>query len=261
MTPSATSPDADATCPCCGQVQRWPATDAGPAEEAACAGCGTRLRVAETVACSHCGQIQRVPTRPRSHTAKCCRCHLSLSLPETRHRSRWWCGTLALAALALYPAAMLLPILSVEQLGQRHAASIIEGCRALIDTGDATNVFVGIVILAFSVVLPLGKLITLLVCTQPRLLVGLGGPRTSSFAYRLVEWTGRLGMLDVLLLALLVALIKLGDVVSFELGTALFPFIACVTLSLLASAAFDPRALWADERANPRAEPIEEVAP
>jgi paraquat-inducible protein A len=47
-------------------------------------------------------------------------------------------------------------------------------------------------------------------------------------------------MLDVLLVAALVAAVKLGDLVSIESGPGLYAFAGTVVLSLLASASWDP---------------------
>jgi paraquat-inducible protein A len=51
-------------------------------------------------------------------------------------------------------------------------------------------------------------------------------------------------MMDVLLLALLVALVKLGDLVSFQLGPAVIAFVMCVVMSMIASIMFDPHSIW-----------------
>ena len=45
-------------------------------------------------------------------------------------------------------------------------------------------------------------------------------------------------------LSLLVMLIKLGDLVQFQLGPAIVAFVLCVILSLTASFCFDPHAIW-----------------
>ena len=62
--------------------------------------------------------------------------------------------------------------------------------------------------------------------------------------YRVVEWIGRWGMLDVLLVALLVAAVKLGSWVEVHPGPGVAAFGGVVIFSLLASAAFDPQAIW-----------------
>ena len=53
-------------------------------------------------------------------------------------------------------------------------------------------------------------------------------------------------MLDVTLVAVLVAALKLGDWVEVTAGPAALAFTACVVLSLAAAACFDPQRLWDD---------------
>ena len=54
------------------------------------------------------------------------------------------------------------------------------------------------------------KLVALLELSR----IGLTHRQNRAWTYRVVEWTGRWSMMDVLLLALLVTLVKLGDLVS-----------------------------------------------
>ncbi len=68
-----------------------------------------------------------------------------------------------------------------------------------------------------------------------------------AWVYHVVEWAGRWSMMDVLLLALMVTLVKLGDLVQFSLGSAVWAFVMCVVMSLIASAMFDPHAIWEDD--------------
>ena len=68
--------------------------------------------------------------------------------------------------------------------------------------------------------------------------------RQRALTYRLVEFLGRWGMLDVVLIAVLVAAVKLGDLVEVRPGPGLAVFASVVVLSLLASASFDPHGLW-----------------
>jgi len=66
--------------------------------------------------------------------------------------------------------------------------------------------------------------------------------------YKLVEHSGRWGMLDVLLVAVLVAALKLGDLVAVEPGPGATVFATFVVMSLIASATFDNHALWRSRR-------------
>ena len=140
--------------------------------------------------------------------ACCIRCGTTLHRRSSILRSNTRTAAIVAAALILYPLAVGLPMIRVERFGHRNEASILEGTVTLLASGHAV---VGLIVLACSVVLPLGKLFALLVLSA-------GGLRLRShhraLTYRMVEWTGRWGMLDVLLVALLVAVIKIGDLVE-----------------------------------------------
>jgi paraquat-inducible protein A len=192
-------------------------------------------------ACPCCGLAQIVPHVPPRMRARCARCHAGLPRRKTLARGSHRSAALAVAALIIYPFAIGLPIMRVEKFGHVRDASILEGVSTLISKGEW---LVGTVVLLCSIVLPLSKLVGLLVLGAG----GLGlGRRHRALTYRLVEWTGRWGMLDVLLVAILVAAVKLGDIVAVTPGPAALAFAAVVLLSLAAAAFFDPHALWETE--------------
>ncbi len=145
-----------------------------------------------------------------------------------------------LAALALFPAAVLLPILEVQRLGHHHRSSILGGIWDLFAHG---SYFVGAVILVFSILLPLGKLIAMLELTWLCSLEEKHRART----YRWMEIAGKWSMMDVMLLALLVMLVKLSGLVEFHFGPAVIAFSLCVAFSLIATMSFDPHAIWESE--------------
>jgi paraquat-inducible protein A len=61
-----------------------------------------------------------------------------------------------------------------------------------------------------------------------------------------MEHMGRWSMMDVMLLAFLVMLVKLGNIVQFHFGPAVIAFVLCVAMSMIASISFDPHAIWED---------------
>jgi paraquat-inducible protein A len=147
---------------------------------------------------------------------------------------------LALGALVLYWPAILLPILKIERLGHRHESSVLSGTFELLAHG---NWFVGMVVLLFSVVFPLVKVLLLLELSLSNLM----HRRHKALTYRIMEFAGKWSMLDVMLLALLVMLVKLGNLVEIHFGPAVIAFVLCVALSMLASMAFDPHAIWEEQ--------------
>lgn len=191
--------------------------------------------------CPHCGCVQRVTAPAATITtpleARCARCGGVILRTGDTHRSAL-CAALALAALVCYLPGILLPVMRLEQLGHVQAASIWAGTVSLLAHGEWV---VGMVVLVCSIVLPVAKLVGLFVLTlRPGMLRRTNRARV----YRIIELAGRWGMIDVLLVALLVAALKLGDVVSLTPGPGVTAFGTCVVLSLLASAVFDPHAIW-----------------
>lgn len=197
----------------------------------------------ETCAC--CGLVQALPEVPSGHEACCARCdhalpelghvHGAASAPVADHTPTL---AAALAAVVLYPFAVGLPIMEIERFGARSEASVLSGGIGLLEDGQ---LLVGAVVLLCSVLLPVGKLVSLIV------LSAFGGRLTRRrrlVTWRVIELTGRWGMLDVLLIAVLVAVVKLKDLVTVSPGPAALAFTGVVLLSLLASAWFDPHAFW-----------------
>lgn len=189
-------------------------------------------------ACPVCGLIQRVPGEvPAGREARCRRCRGRLGHGAAA-RSLAYPAAFSLAALVLYPLAMTLPVLRIERLGHTNTATIWSGAVQLI-TGR--QVAVGVLVFVCSVVVPLAKILGMfLLCTGDAVL----GRRHRSATYRAIDWVSRWGMLDVLLVAILVAAVKLGDWIDVAPGPGIAAFAAVVVLSLLASATFDPRAIW-----------------
>lgn len=193
--------------------------------------------------CSCCGLVQALPPIPAGMRAACSRCGTSLRRPGLSRRSNSRTAATALAALILYPLAVSLPMLNVRQLGHQTESSILQGIAALWADGQ---LIVGTIVLLCSVVFPLGKLISLLLLTTGRMRMA---HRHKAMTYRLIQWTGRWGMMDVLLVAILVAVLKLGNVMDVTPGPGALAFATCVVLSLLASASFDPHNMWEGQSA------------
>jgi len=187
--------------------------------------------------CPHCGLIQKVPPVSPGLRACCFRCEGGLGTGPRRWVSNSRTAAIATAALVLFPLAVTLPMIRIEKFGHTHESGLIEGVTVLLSRGELV---VGIIVLTCSVILPVLKLAAMLVLSTGRFL----RLRHRALTYRIVEWTGRWGMLDVLLVAILVAVLKLGDMVEVSVGPGLLAFTSCVGLSLVAAALFDPHSLW-----------------
>jgi paraquat-inducible protein A len=196
-------------------------------------------------ACHCCGLIHRAPRLGAGEAAACVRCGAVIERGD-RGLAAARTAAAALGALVLFWPAVLLPILEIERLGHRHASSILTGTWELLVHG---NWFVGLVVLVFSVVFPLVKLVLLLELS----LMGLLHRRHKAATYRIMEHAGKWSMMDVMLLAFLVMLVKLGSLVEFHFGPAVIAFVLCVAMSMLASLFFDPHAIWEEAGDDPAA--------
>ncbi|MEZ5974854.1 MAG: paraquat-inducible protein A [Planctomycetota bacterium] len=163
---------------------------------------------------------------------------------QGRFRNRL-CAAAALAALILYPVAISLPILTVERMGHRHHSSVWKGVAQFLGDGQW---FVGLTVLICSILIPLLKLLgMLLLVFAPRLFA----PHNRARLHRVIEWSGKWGMLDVLLISILVAWVKMGDLVTIRPGKAVVAFCLMVLLSLIASASFDASRIWQTPKDRP----------
>ncbi len=193
--------------------------------------------VAGVIACHVCHLVQRLPSNTSSDDVTvCCRCETSLQVKDSETRIAW-SRQAALAALVCYPLAITLPALRFERFGHVSENSIVGSIQTLFADG---YMGLGIIVLLCSVLIPLCKLVGIWVVCSDSFLQTRHRART----YQLLEWSGRWGMIDVLLVAVLVALLKVGELVNVYPGPGAMLFAAVVFLSLLASYFFHPRIVW-----------------
>lgn len=192
-------------------------------------------------ACHCCGLIHRVPPLNHSQIATCTRCRATIQRASGGRLAASRTAATALGAFILFWPATLLPILELERLGHHSESSLLFGTIDLLKHGDW---FVGIIVLVFSIIFPLVKIVMLLELS----LLGLLQRRHKALTYRVMEYAGKWSMMDVMLLAFLVMLVKLGDLVEFNFGPAVVAFVLCVAMSMIASMSFDPHAIWEEQQ-------------
>ena len=195
------------------------------------------------IGCGYCGLVVRLPEGVAVRRCVCPRCQGRLESFIERIRHNGWSGVFSFAALVFYPAALFLPMLRVEQLGHAHESNLIEGVTSLLTHGELV---VGIVVLACSVLLPLSKLGVMAVLALSRLRRGMSAPMRVRL-FQFVELTGRWSFIDLLLVALLVSILKIGDMVEVAAGPGVLAFALCVVFSLLSALFFQDKTLWRDE--------------
>jgi len=194
-----------------------------------------------------------VTTAANSNLAACHLC-CKLAPAEVHHCPR--CGsamhvrkndsiqrTLALlfTACLLYIPANIYPIMYTDQLGTTEPSTILGGVILLINLG---SIPVALVIFVFSVLVPSGKLMAMfyLVWTVER--HSPLDPRQRSVMYRVTEFIGKWSMVDVFVVAILVALVHLGGLLVIRPGVAALCFAGVVIVTMIAAESFDSRLIW-----------------
>jgi paraquat-inducible protein A len=160
-----------------------------------------------------------------------------LRLTDSLHRTI----ALVITAIVLYVPANVLPIMTTEQLGRATDSTILGGIVLLWHHGSYP---IAAVIFIASVMVPLGKLISLSVLCWS--VSGGDGarPRERTAMYRVTEFVGRWSMVDIFVVAILVALIQLGGLMSIRPGSAGLAFCGVVIVTMIAAESFDPRLMW-----------------
>lgn len=190
------------------------------------------------VACPDCDALLRLPDVEPDASARCPRCDAELWRRRTDSLQR--CLALALAAAVLYVVANTMPMLGLEAVGHRAATTVVGGALELWTDGRE---LVAVLVLGTAVVAPALQIAFMLA-------ICLGVRRTPA-----PRWVGTLlrhhptavlwSMIEVMLLGVLVALIKIADYATVMPGFALYVLGALVVLLAAMQAQFDPREVWA----------------
>ena len=187
--------------------------------------------------CHYCGMVQHRLPAASGEVLQCCNCHSVLERHHADSVSR--ALAFSLAALMLYVPANLFPVIRLEVWGHVQQNTVWSGIVAL----ARSQMFgIAIIVLLASIVVPFIKIIgmiTLCITARSR---RLRRPRT--ILYKIIDKTGHWSMLDIFLVAILVALLKLGDLAYAVPGPGLAYFTAMVICTMFASANFDPKVIW-----------------
>ncbi len=191
------------------------------------------------MSCDSCALLCQAVPVPKGAKRVCPRCGSTLEQRKTNSLSRTW--ALVLAAYILYVPANLLPVMTLVSFGKGEADTIMSGVQALIDSGDWP---IALLVFLASITIPVAKLMALTFLLVSVHLKSRWRPKDRTFLYRCIEFIGRWSMIDIFVISILVALIKLGNVATIEAGLGAICFAAVVIITVFAAASFDPRLIW-----------------
>ena len=195
--------------------------------------------------CHTCSLLTPLPQLAENH-GHCPRCGSLVHSRKSNSLSRCW--AFLVTAVIFYFPANLLPMTHTAHLGKVQDDTILSGVIYFFATGSWP---IALVIFIASVFVPLLKLLILsglLISVQLR---STWRPAERTRLYRITELIGRWSMVDIYVVTILVALVKLGALAEIEAGPAAPFFALVVVLTMFAAMAFDPRLIW-DRMETPR---------
>lgn len=173
------------------------------------------------------------------HQLICPRCETKGHI--RRRHSLQWTLALLMTSIMLYLPANILPIMVTEVLGSKYPSTILAGVILLWSEGSYP---VALVIFIASIMVPTLKMLAIgWLCWDAK-----GHGRRDSermhLIYEVVEFVGRWSMIDVFVIAVLSALVRMGALMSIypEIGAVMFSLV--VILTMFAAMTFDPRLSW-----------------
>ncbi len=192
---------------------------------------------AQLIACHECDTLSQIPALAPGRAARCRCCGMVLLRNPKGGLDQ---------SIALFTAAFILlllsnafPFLTLEIQGRAEVTNILGASKALYHAGMGE---LAVVVFLTTILAPaLLIMSSLYVLLGVRLRRELPGLRIGlSWISQLQPWV----MLDVFMLGVLVAFVKLGNMATMHIGISLFAFIGLILTSAAAASSFDPQLLW-----------------
>jgi len=214
------------------------------------------------VACPDCDLLQTIPELPPGDKARCARCGCTVASHSTDPIERPL--ALGIAALLALAVANVTPLMGLTAVGRHASTTILGGAWQMWLAGEE----IAALIVAFcAAIAPIGYVLCLIA-----VLLAARQPPAPRWAGRLLGWAERMepwAMIEVMMLGILVALIKIAELATVEARLGMYAVAALVVLFPAIQVSFDAESIWermqwsgdTDPGADPGARPAAETAP
>ncbi len=189
------------------------------------------------IGCPDCDLLQRLPQLAPGASARCPRCNRELWRRREDSLNRTL--ALAIAAAFLYVVANTTPMLGLTAVGHQAFTTVLGGAIQLWHDQEK---LVAVLVLFTAVIAP-----ALQIGFMLAIVLGAHRRRPSRWVGTLLRHqpTSRLwSMIEVMMLGVLVALIKIAELATVIPGVALYTLGALVFLLAAMQANFDPKEVW-----------------
>ncbi|EJG2368960.1 paraquat-inducible protein A [Vibrio parahaemolyticus] len=192
------------------------------------------------IGCHTCHQLNPIEDKKHQRCVRCCS-RLHEYNPSENLQKAW---ALLFASVIFYIPANLYPMMYTVSLGHSEGSTIMEGVILLWHLGSYP---IAMVIFFASVFIPMAKMLALAWLYYNAQKAQYLPPEESISRlkiYRLTEFIGRWSMIDIFVVAILVALVQLQNLMAIYPGPAALSFAAVVIFTMLSAMIFDSRLLW-----------------
>ena len=189
------------------------------------------------IACHECDLVNRIPPLPRRGTARCVRCGGVLLRAKSDSVDRTI--ALTLAGIILFAVACSFPFLSMKNAGIVQETALFTGIYNLY---KQKMVLLATLVLLTCVLVPLAQMLGLLYIMIP--LKRNHPARHTAWVFRMYLHLKPWGLMEVYLIGILVALVKLGKMATIVPGLSVIAFGLLVFVLAGAYTALDPHLVW-----------------
>ncbi len=189
------------------------------------------------IACPDCDLIQTIPTLSKNQEAYCQRCHACLFKNKQNSIDRSL--AFAITGLILFIISNLFPLLSLKALGLIQEGTLLTTALSLFKDGQPLlSILIFLTTIVFPATTLLGTIYILMQVKTNRI------NRYTAPIFRFLRSTDAWGMLEIFMLAILVTLVKLGDIADVIMGTSLYAFCLLILSLTLLSHSLNPHDVW-----------------
>jgi len=197
----------------------------------------------DTVACPDCDLLQQIPPLQAGEKARCSRCgHVLAAATRDPLRPFDLPLSLTITAAIILIIANTAPLMGLSVMGQTASTTIIGGAYQMWINGEPLTAAV----VAFSAVIAPGLFILFMLVV----LLAARRPPAPHWVGEMLRWAQSMqpwSMLEVMMLGILVALIKIAELATVEPGIGMYAVGALVLLFPAIMVSFD---------AHPWAQPL-----
>ncbi|OPY90269.1 MAG: Inner membrane protein YebS [Syntrophus sp. PtaU1.Bin208] len=187
--------------------------------------------------CPDCDLLQRIPVLPSGGTARCPRCGhtIASSKPDSLNRSL----ALTVAAAIVLIIANVMPLMGLSAVGRQSSTTILGGVLQLWQQGHQITAMLVAFCTVVAPTVHIGFMLVVLLAVRQS-----PAPFWAGTLLRMAAFNQPWAMLEVMMLGILVALIKIADLATVIPGIGMFAVGVLIMLIAAMTVSLDPQELW-----------------